>query len=48
MNAKQLALNGLVLKPTQNNNQFVVMIVEGGAKAIRFYKNLMVNRIRWN
>jgi hypothetical protein len=47
MNAKQLALNGLIMKPKNNNTQSSVIVAEGGAKAIRFFKNLMTNRIRW-
>jgi len=48
MNAKQLALNGFVLKPASELAQFPTMIlVEGGLKAIKFYKNLIMKRIRW-
>jgi U4/U6 small nuclear ribonucleoprotein PRP3 len=47
-NAKQLALNGFIIKPSDYHRQVVMVAVEGGAKAIRFYKNLMLNRIRWD
>ena len=47
MNAKQLALNGFVLKPNEFHRQPVLVAAEGGQKAIRFFKNLMVNRIKW-
>ncbi len=48
MNAKQLALNGFIIKPAEYHNQPVIIMVEGGQKAVRFYKNLMVNRIKWH
>lgn len=48
MNAKQLALNGFVIVPKQYHNQPVIIMAEGGQKAIRFFKNLMMNRIKWN
>lgn len=48
MNAKQLSLNGFVLKPSEFHRQPVMIMAEGGQKAIRFFKNLMLNRIRWN
>lgn len=42
-NAKQLNLSGTaILFPTFN-----MVIVEGGPKGIRFFKNLMLNRIDW-
>jgi len=47
-NAKQLALNGFIIRPSDYHRQVVMVAVEGGAKAIRFYKNLMLNRIRWD
>lgn len=48
MNAKQLALNGFVVKPIGELPAFPTMVlVEGGLRAIKFYKNLMLNRIRW-
>lgn len=43
MNAKQLDLKGIVL----HNPSFNLVIVEGGAKGIRFYKKLMTRRIKW-
>ena len=48
MNAKQLALNGFILSPAEYHSQPVFVMAEGGQKAIRFFKNLMVNRIKWN
>lgn len=48
MNAKQLALNGFVIKPNQFHRQPVLVMAEGGQKAIKFFKNLMLNRIKWN
>ena len=48
VNAKQLLLNGFVITPTEYHSQPVIVMAEGGAKAIRFFKNLMVNRIKWN
>lgn len=48
MNAKQLALSGFVIKPGGELTPFPAMVlIEGGVRAVRFYKNLMVNRIRW-
>lgn len=43
MNAKQLELVGICLK----NPKFNLIIVEGGSKAIKFYKKLMLHRIKW-
>lgn len=48
VNAKQLLLNGFVITPTEYHSQPVIIMAEGGAKAIRFFKNLMINRIKWN
>lgn len=48
MNAKQLALNGFVLTPLEYHSQPVIVMAEGGQKAIRFFRNLMMNRIKWN
>lgn len=47
MNAKQLALNGFILNPAEYHNQPVLVMAQGGQKAIRFFRNLMVNRIKW-
>jgi U4/U6 small nuclear ribonucleoprotein PRP3 len=48
MNAKQLALSGFVLKPSNEFAQFPTMVlVEGGTRAVKFYKNLMLKRILW-
>lgn len=43
INAKQLELFGIVLI----NPRFNLVIVEGGAKSIKFYKKLMTQRIKW-
>jgi U4/U6 small nuclear ribonucleoprotein PRP3 len=48
MNAKQLALNGFILTSKEYHNQPVIVMAEGGQKAIKFYKNLMLHRIRWD
>ena len=49
MNAKQLALNGFVMKPANEYSKFPTMVlVEGGLRAVKFYKNLMMNRINWS
>ena len=49
MNAKQLALNGFVIKPSNEASHFPTMVlVEGGARAIKLYKNLMLRRIHWS
>ncbi|CCH43970.1 hypothetical protein BN7_3525 [Wickerhamomyces ciferrii] len=42
-NAKQLNLVGTMLY----NNQFNLIIVEGSEKNIKFYKKLVLNRIKW-
>lgn len=44
INAKQYSLSGCVL----NGKDFSVIIVEGGPKAIKKYKNLLLRRIDWN
>lgn len=43
INAKQLGLFGIVLK----NPRFNLVVVEGGAKSIKFYRKLMTQRITW-
>ena len=48
MNAKQLALNGLVIKPSSFHKQPVLVAIEGGAKAVKFFKHLMLSRINWD
>lgn len=48
MNAKQLALNGLFLFPSDRYKGPAVVIAEGGRRAIKFYKNLLTNRIDWS
>ena len=47
MNAKQLALNGVMIRPNKYHKQPVLIIIEGGVKAVKFYKKLMLNRINW-
>ena len=48
MNAKQLALAGFVIKPSNELLNFPCLIlVEGGLRAVKFYKNLMLRRIHW-
>lgn len=44
MNAKQLGLYGMALI----NPRFCLVIVEGGAKSIKFFKKLMTLRIKWD
>ncbi|KRX02842.1 hypothetical protein PPERSA_04045 [Pseudocohnilembus persalinus] len=46
-NAVQMQLNGLCLIGDYINNWSLV-VVEGGPKAIKFYKNLMLKRIKWD
>lgn len=43
MNAKQLELVGICLR----NPKLNLIIVEGGSKAVNFYKKLMLRRIKW-
>lgn len=44
INAKQSKLTGIVIL----NPKFNLIIVEGGAYSTRFYKKLMLNRIKWH
>ena len=44
MNAKQSYLTGCALIHRKNS----LVVVEGGPKGIKRYKNLMLNRIKWN
>ncbi|KAB2579901.1 putative u4 u6 small nuclear ribonucleoprotein [Lasiodiplodia theobromae] len=44
VNAKQSKLTGIVIL----NPKFNLIIVEGGAYSTRFYKKLMLNRIKWH
>ncbi|VDD88475.1 unnamed protein product [Enterobius vermicularis] len=44
MNARQLHMTGLILLHSNIN----LVIVEGGPKQQRNFKNLMLNRIKWN
>lgn len=50
MNAQQLALNGVCIIADRKLglNLPNVVVVEGGPKAIKFYKKLMLRRIKWN
>mgnify|MGYP003577445925 CR=1 FL=1 len=50
MNAQQLALNGVcvIADKKLGLNLPNVIVVEGGPKAIKFYKKLMLRRIKWN
>jgi hypothetical protein len=43
MNAKQLQLTGMILQLDDIN----VIVMEGGPKQQKFYKNLMMKRIKW-
>ncbi|VDK84391.1 unnamed protein product [Cylicostephanus goldi] len=43
MNAKQLQMTGVILLHKNIN----LVVVEGGPKQQKFYKNLMLNRIKW-
>ncbi|KAI1726776.1 pre-mRNA processing factor 3 (PRP3) domain-containing protein [Ditylenchus destructor] len=43
MNAKQLQMTGIILILEDIN----VIVVEGGPKQQKFYKNLVLNRIKW-
>ncbi|KFD58139.1 hypothetical protein M514_00902 [Trichuris suis] len=43
MNAKQLNIHGIVVLHKDIN----IVVVEGGPKQIRFFKRLMMHRIRW-
>jgi len=43
MNAKQLQMTGTILMLEDIN----VVVVEGGPKQQKFFKNLMLNRIKW-
>uniref|UniRef100_A0A1I7TMF2 Pre-mRNA-splicing factor 3 n=1 Tax=Caenorhabditis tropicalis TaxID=1561998 RepID=A0A1I7TMF2_9PELO len=42
-NAKQLQMSGAIMMHKAQN----VIVVEGGPKQQKFYKNLMLNRIKW-
>ena len=50
MNAQQLAINGvcIIADKKLGLNLPNVVVVEGGPKAIKFYKKLMLRRIKWN
>ena len=49
-NAQQLQLHGLCLIAEKNSGMRIpaLVVVEGGPKAIKFYKKLMMNRIKWD
>lgn len=44
MNAKQLYMTGTIVIHKDVN----VVVVEGGTKQQKFYKQLMLRRIKWN
>jgi len=50
MNAQQLALNGVCIIADKKLGLNIpnVVVVEGGPKAIKFYKKLMLRRVKWN
>ena len=50
MNAKQLSLNGfcLICDKASGLNFPNLIVVEGGPKAIKFYKKLILRRIHWD
>ncbi|CAI5443995.1 unnamed protein product [Caenorhabditis angaria] len=43
-NAKQLQMSGAIMMHKAQN----IVVVEGGPKQQKFYKNLMLNRIKWS
>ncbi|CAK73897.1 unnamed protein product (macronuclear) [Paramecium tetraurelia] len=49
MNAQQVSLQGVCLIANQNGQQIVpsILVAEGGPKGIKFYKKLLLNRIKW-
>lgn len=49
-NAQQLSLHGLCLISDKFSglNLPTVVVVEGGPKAIKFYKKLLLKRIKWD
>ncbi|CAD8155205.1 unnamed protein product [Paramecium pentaurelia] len=49
MNAQQVSLQGVCLIASQNGQQLVpsIVVAEGGPKGIKFYKKLLLNRIKW-
>ncbi|CAD8148974.1 unnamed protein product [Paramecium octaurelia] len=49
MNAQQVSLQGVCLIAAQNGQQVVpsIVVAEGGPKGIKFYKKLLLNRIKW-
>jgi len=38
----------IIMDKKLNPSLFSLVVVEGGPKAIKFYKNLMQKRIEWN
>ena len=54
INAQQLQLHGIlvtppcVVDPRNQNNMPTIILVEGGPKSIKFYKKLLLKRIKWN
>lgn len=49
MNAQQLCLQGLCLHPIAELGKLIpsIVVAEGGPKGIKFYKKLLLNRIKW-
>lgn len=53
INAQQMQLHGLLINPVQDvegrmdNTMPAIVLVEGGPKAIKFYKKLLLSRIKW-
>ncbi len=49
-NAQQLAMNGVCIIIDKNSDPDLasVVVVEGGPKAIKFFKKLMLRRIKWD
>ncbi|KAL4487124.1 hypothetical protein ABPG72_001576 [Tetrahymena utriculariae] len=54
INAQQMQLHGALIYPVVNPesrstiNMPAIVLVEGGPKAIKFYKKLMLRRIKWD
>ncbi|KAL4436301.1 hypothetical protein ABPG74_015892 [Tetrahymena malaccensis] len=54
INAQQMQLHGCLINPVVNLdsrstiNMPAIVLVEGGPKAIKFYKKLMLRRIKWD
>ena len=50
MNALQVSLQGVCLIANQGGAQVIptIVVAEGGPKGIKFFKKLLLNRIKWN